>query len=54
MKTVWIYVNTCQQVGDHDHLKGVCECRRRGNLVRGERPRRGCLWYEVLEWTRPP
>jgi hypothetical protein len=21
MKTVWIYVNTCQQVGDHDHLK---------------------------------
>ncbi len=34
--TVLIYVNTSKQVGDPEHLKGVRERRRRGNMVRGE------------------
>ena len=29
MKTVWIYVDTNKQVGDIDHLEGVCGSGRR-------------------------
>ncbi len=34
---------------DPDHLKGVCKCRRRGNLVRGDDPEGVAFEYEVLE-----